>query len=116
MLGIATRKVPELHVVGDRMVFTYQPAGWPTGCLTGYLNRAGAFVLEHVVAFPGAPAGTLMAMLKACLAEAWEREYPHVRIYIPADHPQHQGLTALATRCGFSEYATGWWVLHRRPR
>lgn len=102
-----------LHIVGDRMVVTYQPEGWPVGMLSGYLNRAGGFILEHVVAFPESPKDTLMHMLREAIQEAWEREYPYIAIYIPSTHPQHAGLTALAQRCGFTEYAATYWVRHR---
>ena len=105
---------PVTHFVADRMVWTYQPDGWPRGMLTGYLNQAGGFVLEHVVAFPGGTAQTLVKMLRIGMEEAWTREYPYIVIFIPADHPDHPGLTALAKRCGFKEYATSYWVAHRR--
>lgn len=103
-----------LHIVGDRMVFTYQPnGGWPAGVCTGYVNHAGGFVLEHVIAFPGAPPDTLRDLLVSSLREAWNREYPYVLIELPASHPRHAGLTALAKRFGFTEQVTGTWVKHR---
>jgi hypothetical protein len=108
-------KTPKTHFVSNRCVFTYQPAGWPDGCLTGYLNRAGGFVLEHVVAFPGAPSDTLIKMVRAGLEEAWAREYPYVMFTLPSNHPRHAGLARLGARCGFVEYATTAWVA-RRPK
>ena len=103
-----------LHVVAERHVFTYQPnGGWPAALLTGYVNQAGGFVLEHMVAFPGAPPGTLQGLLETCLREGWNREYVYVLIEIPASHPRHRGLTALARRFGFKEEVTGKWVKHR---
>ena len=101
------------HFVSGRWVFTWQPDGWPQGVLTGYLNRADGAVLEHVVAFPGAPKLTLVKMVRAGLAEAWALGYPYVAFHLPADHPNHDGLAALGARCGFHEYATTWWVTHR---
>jgi len=103
-----------LHIVGERMVFTYQPnGGWPAGVCTGYLNAAGGFVLEHVIVFPGAPPKTLEEMLTFSLREAWNREYPYVLIEIPASHPRHKALTAMARHFGFAEQVTGKWTLHR---
>ena len=104
---------PNGHLVSNRMVFTWEPEGWPLGVMTGYLNRANGFVLEHVIAFPGTPKLTLVRMVRAGLQEAWRRDYPYVVFHVPADHPQHAGLTALGTRCGFHEYATTFWVAHR---
>ena len=104
---------PTAHIVGDRTVFTWQPDGWPVGCLTGYVNPAGGFVLEHVITFPGAPPSTLVHMLNAALEEAWTRGYPYVALHIPAAHPRYAGLTALSAECGFTEYATSWWVRHK---
>ena len=107
------KKKAATHLVAGRYVFTYQPDGWPAGVLTGYVNHAQGFILEHVIAFPHAPATTLRKMLKAGLEEAWTREYPYVAFHVPANHPQRDGLVALGTRCGFQEYATSWWVRHR---
>ena len=104
-----------LHIVGDRTVITYNPpGGWPAGHCTGYVNKAGGFVLEHVYVHPGAPPGTLEEMLKHSLREGWNREYPYVLIEIPANHPRHRALTALAKRFGFAEQVTGKWTLHRK--
>jgi hypothetical protein len=100
------------HLVSGRWVFTYEPNGWPAGLLTGYMNKAGGAVLEHVVAFPHTPRLTVVKMLRAALEEAWARDYPYVVFHLPADHPQHDGLAALGTRCGFHEYATTWWTAH----
>lgn len=103
-----------LHIVADRMVFTYQPnGGWPAGLLTGYVNQHSGFILEHIVAFPGAPAGTLRGLLETCLREGKNREYTYVRLDIPAAHPRQKGLTALARRFQFREEIAGTWV--RKP-
>jgi len=110
-LTLATR--PKTHLVSGRVVFTWQPEGWPLGCLTGYVNQAGGFILEHVIAFAGAPRSTLNQMVQAGLEEAWDREYVYVAFHVPANHPQHAGLTALGKRCGFTEYAATWWCKHR---
>ena len=104
---------PKTHLVSGRVVFTYQPEGWPVGVLTGYVNQSNGFILEHVIAFPGAPKLTLVKMVREGLAEAWAREYQYVAFHVPADHPNHAGLTTLGKRCGFHEYATTWWCRHR---
>lgn len=100
---------PRTHLVSDRLVFTYQPDGWPAGVLTGYVNQAPAFILEHVVVFPGQPQATLRTLLTLGLEEAWHRQYQYVAFFMPADHPRHRGLTTLATRLGFVEATAGWW-------
>ena len=101
------------YVAEGRIVYTYGPAARPEGVLTGYVNEAGGFVVEHVIVFPCAPPWTLLKLLRAGLAEAWRRDYPYVLCHIPADFPLRRGLVAAGRRLGFTEYATAYWVAYR---
>ena len=92
------------HLVTNRVVWTYQPDGWPRGLITGAENEKGFFI-EHVVVFPGAPRGTLAAMVRAGLAEAWTRGYRSLGFYLPDAFPLRLRLDHLAQRLGFEPYA-----------
>ena len=95
------------HIVEGRIVYTYQPSGWPEGVLTGFFNTEGGCVLEYVIAWRG---GALMPMMHAGIAEAWDRGARYILFQIPPDHPQARGLQALAKRMRFEEYSPGWYV------
>lgn len=99
------------YVAEGRLVYTYQPDGWPHGVLTGYVNEAGGFVLEHVVAFRPR---TVLPLVRAGLAYAWERGWAFVIFHVPGRHPQRSGLCAVGRRLGFVEYAPSYW-LARNP-
>lgn len=105
------------HVVTGRIVFTYQPQGWPLGVLTGHPDGAGGFALEHVIVLPGAPVTTLLRMLHAGLEEAWRRHFDYVTFFLPHDLPIREPLEQVGTRMGFRVYETtneaDWYVRYR---
>ena len=103
------------HVVANRYVLTYEPEGRPTGVLTGYDDEGGGFGLEHVIAFPEAPAGTLLALVRLGLEEAWRRDFQYVTLGLREGGAP--GLARLAQRMGFTQYAScgplDFYVSHR---
>ena len=91
------------HIVTNRVVWTYQADNWPLGVITGYENEHGFFI-EHVIVFPHVPRGTLLRMLRAGMAEAWDRGYCAIRFCLPEEFPLTFQLTSLARRLGFEPY------------
>ena len=105
------------YIVTNRIVYTYQLDGWPAGVLTAYEDGEGV-VLEHVIAFPGVPRGTLAAMLEAGLEEAWARGYQYVTFMLPHAFPLTPVLRRLGERLGFTPYAGSesvTWYVRWRP-
>jgi hypothetical protein len=103
---MATHLVTHTHVATDQLVFTYQdpaPPHWPWGVLTGHRRDEG-WQLQHVIVFPQAPPGTLLPMLKAGLAYAWEQRWAYVLLTIPHALPTAEGLKVCAKRVGGIEY------------
>lgn len=96
------------HVVSNRIVYTLQDP-WPIGVLTGYVNEAGGFVLEHVVAFQR---GTFLRLIREGLAYAWSQGWAYVTFHVPSRFPKRRGLIAAGRRLGFVEYAPTYWVRH----
>lgn len=92
------------HVVSGRVVFTYAP-DWPAGLVTGYPGLDGAFHIEHVCVFPGAPASTLLRMARLGVAEAWQQGYERLVYGLPRDFALAGRLARLGVRLGFVEYA-----------
>ena len=90
--------VRELYIVENRIVVTYQPEGWPAGVLTGFVNAAGGFVLEHVISLNPT---MLIPMLTAAIEEATNRHYRYIRFGIPRDFPIFKKLEMLALRLNF---------------
>lgn len=106
------------HVATNRLVFTYEPEGFPGGILSGYEDvETGGFVLEHVVVFPDSPPTTLMRMCYAGLLEGWARGYAYIACRIRVDYPIVDQLRRLAERAGFTEYAregdSEFWVRYK---
>lgn len=101
------------HVALDRIVWTYLPDGQPLGLITGYDDGEGGFVAEQIVRW----AGSLSAMLRAGLEEAWAHRFQHVILMIPSLHAKAEALTLLALRMGFEDYArndeAAWFVRYR---
>ena len=102
----------------SRLVATYTPEGrdWPAGVLTGYDDEQGGWALEHVIAFDR-NGGTLRAMLRAGLREAWARDYQYVVFHIPHTFPLAAPLAAIGRGLGFTEYSRderhAYFVCHR---
>ncbi len=104
------------QLVSERLVFTYQPDGLPRGLITAVEDTDG-LVLEHVVVFPGAPAGTLLRLVRIGLKHCAEFGFRSVRFGMPDAFPLASGLGRLATRLGFEVYLREdgwtWWVRWR---
>lgn len=94
------------HVATDRVVYTLEDP-WPVGVLTGYVNEAGGFVLEHVIAFEPR---ILLKLVRAGLAYAWAQGWRYVVFHVPSRHPQRDGLVAVGKRLGFDEYVPTFWL------
>jgi hypothetical protein len=105
-----------LDVRLNRYVATYTPGDWPAGVLTGYDDEAGGWHLEHVIAFDR-NGGTLRALMRHGLAEAWARDFQYVTFHIPHAFPLHGALAAIGGGLGFKEYSRDerhvYYVCHR---
>lgn len=101
------------HLALNRLVWTYLPQGQPCGFITGYEDETAGFVVEHIVRW----SGSLRAMLRAALEEAWARRFEYVVLMVPAQHVAQPALILLALRMGFREYErtdeAAWFVRYR---
>lgn len=91
------------HVAFDRVVFTYQPEGVGLGLVTGFIQD-GCFFIEHVHVFPGAPASTLVRMLRTGMEMVWAYGCTRIAAHHTHTHPLAQGLDAVARRFGMRMY------------
>jgi len=100
------------HVVRDRLVLTYAPAGLPVGVVTAREDAYGGVAVEHVVVWPGQPPATLLTLARLGLDAAWAQGYRHVTVTLPRALPGAGALLALARRHAFLIYAMTDDVLH----
>ncbi len=89
-----------VFIVDNRRVLTYQPNGRPLGVVTGH-EMGATFIVEHVIVFPG---GSLRALLRAGLEEAW-RHYDTLILCLSARYSLARWWT-IVERLGFSPYDT----------
>lgn len=90
--------------------------GVMTGTVDGEAHPTG-LVLQHVMVWPGVPAGTLLRMLMQAEQAAWLRA-EYIILDVEHTHPHATLLHALAERRGFREYAKSektTWYIKRRP-
>jgi hypothetical protein len=95
------------HVAANRIVFTYEPDGWPAGLVTGYSDYHGdvpVFQVEHVCVFPKTSTTTLLRMARLGIEEAWGRGFERIVYGVPRAFPLMPALARLGERLGFEEY------------
>lgn len=94
---------PEIFLVEERTVVTWQPNGWPAGVITGSFEHIGKnkiFIIEHVVTFVK---GTLGKMIKDCTIYAKKIGVTHFRCEIPHDFAWFRELDIVVKRNGFKK-------------
>ena len=94
-----------MNIRRGRIVWTWEPDGWPGGIVTGQPDRHGGFRIEHVVLLPPRQGfADLIAFVNAGLALAFEL-YEYVTFHLPRAFRLAHKLRALAMHLGFTRYA-----------